>query len=207
MFLDFLTSLLEQDAVRLAALPRLREEDRPAATNTLLAAFENHALDVAGASIAFNAPVALAAAECVAIACWFLVSRDERSDRVSRELDFPRRDDLPSTHLSADVVLRFLPAVYRRARSIDADDVLTRSLAKILRDWPLSGVLADPDGGPTTQPILGEHSGLLLLYAERLVAHPKPTWITDGPARPYVELVFAERGQRIPLAASQEVVV
>jgi hypothetical protein len=207
VFVSFLRRLLSEGSVALSAPPELRREDRGDATAVLAAAFADHALDIAGPAIAFDAPAALAAAECVAKACWFLVSRDENADAVGRAVALPPPENLPAAHLSADVALRFLPSVYRRARAIAPDDVLTSALAKLLRLWPLSGVLADVADPPLTAPTFSGHQGLLLLYAERLASHEKAAWVTDGPVRPFVEMVFAERGLRMPAPASQEVSV
>jgi hypothetical protein len=206
VFVTFLRRLLSEGSVVLSAPPVLRREDRGDAAALLAAAFADHALDVAGPPIAFDTPVALAAAECVAKACWFLVSRDEQADAVGRALVLPP-EDVPAAHLSADVVLRFLPSVHRRARVFAPDDVLTAALATMLRQWPLSGALADVADPPLTAPTFGGHPGLLLLYAERLASHEKTAWVTDGPVRPFVELVFAERGLRLPAPAGQEVSV
>jgi hypothetical protein len=205
VFVEFLLRLLEEGSVALAAPPTLAGADRDAATAVLSAAFARHALDVAGPPLAFDAAAALSAAECVGRACWFLVSHGERPELVSTALALPPPGESPERHLSADVVLRFLPAVHRRARALAPDDVLTRSLEKLLRGWPLSGLLADVAEAPLTPPTFGGHAGLLLLYAERLGGHVRPAWVPDGPARPYIELVFAESGLRVPAPAGQGV--
>src|SRR5205085_1821946 len=84
---------------------------------------------------------------------------------------------------------RFVPGVYHRARALDPADALAAGLARLLRLWPLSGVLADLEEGPLTPPTLGGHPGLLLLYAERLADHFRPAWLPEGPAGDYFDLV------------------
>jgi len=207
LFVEFLLRLLEQGSVALAARPVLTDADRPAATALLSSAFRNHALDVAGPAIPFDPAAALAAAAFVGKACWFLVSRGENSDEVARSLAYPAPADSAAAHLSADVVLRFVPAVYRRARVVAPDDILTDALAKVLRQWPLTGALSDVPEGPLTPPTFCGHPGLLLLYAERLAGRPKSEWASDGPAWPYIELVYAERGLGVPAPAGQGVAV
>jgi hypothetical protein len=73
--------------------------------------------------------------------------------------------------------------------------VLTTRLAHLLREWPLSGVLADLDEGPLTPSEFAGHPGLLLLYAERLAGSENPAWLPDKAARAYVELVWQELGK------------
>jgi hypothetical protein len=187
---EFLPRLLEHGEVRLRRRPTPSPADREQARRVLQDAFVHYRLDVAGPVIAFDAASALAAAEAVQMACWFLVNRDEPEEAVKQALQLTAAPDSPSAHLSADVVLRFLAHVHRRARTLEAADVLTRELSDILRKWPLTGVQSDVDEPPLTPLEFGGHEGLLLLYAERFVRRPKPAWRPPGGRLlEYVELV------------------
>ncbi|QJW98879.1 hypothetical protein [Frigoriglobus tundricola] len=180
--------------------PSLVLSERRSVEGRLRAAFDQHALDVAGPPIAFDPDAALRAAEVLARACWLLVSGDEGT-RPALALDPARA---PGANLSADVTLRFLPVVHRRARARGPDGTLVIALDRILRAWPLSGVLADLDGEPVTAPDFG-HPGLQLLYAERLAATGRAGWVpATGPVREWVERVFAERGVPVPVPLPQE---
>src|SRR5207253_6819460 len=119
-------------------------------------------------------------------------------------LALPKAPPSAAQHLSADLVLRYLPQVYHRARAFAPDDALTQALAAALRQWPLSGVLADLEEGPLTPVDFHGHPGLQLLYAERLARHEKPAWVPGGRGFEVVELVLAERGrERSPLLQRQ----
>ena len=72
--------------------------------------------------------------------------------------------------------------VHRRARALDPADALVGLLERVLRQWPLSGVLAGLDEGPTSPLDFGGHEGLMLLYAERLARGPSPSWRPSGRA-------------------------
>jgi hypothetical protein len=207
VFGDFLNQLLRKGTVELSAPPVLYESEYAAVTEQLMAAYAVHSLDVAGAPIPFDGSIAIAAARVIGMACWFLVSREESEEHVARSLILPDPRDTPHIHLSADLLLRLLPAMHRRARARAPDDVLTRELQKLSCQWPLSGVLVDVVEPPKTPVSFGGHSGLCLLYAERLVRNPRPAWILEGPARPYIDLVFAERGLAIPGETSEGVIV
>jgi hypothetical protein len=98
-------------------------------------------------------------------------------------------------HATADVVLRFVAGVHRRARAIEPTGALTVRLEELLRRWPLSGVLAEIDAVPLVPVEFGGHHGLLLLYAERFAARPRPAWLVEGPAREYLDLILARRDQ------------
>jgi hypothetical protein len=200
---DFLDRLLADGSAVLRSRPAPGGKDRQRAVERLAAAYADHRLDVAGPALPFDAPAALAAAEGVWLACWFLLQRREPEEEVAKSLTLPPAPATAAEHLSADLVLRFLPPLLRRARGLDAGDVLTAWLTRVLRQAPLSGVLADVEEGPLGPVELGGHAGLLLLYAERLAENVRPAWVpAEGPARPYVELVFAERGLPLPAPAA-----
>jgi hypothetical protein len=163
----------------------------------LRVAFDRHALDVAGPAVPFDPAAAVEAAVVLASACWSLVSEEPVRLKLRCE------PSSPSAHLSGDVTLRLLPAVYRRAKL--RAEPLAAELDALLRRWPLSGVLADLDGEPTTPPDFGGHPGIQLLYAERPAGTGRPGCVpADGPAREWVERVFAERCKPVSAPVSEE---
>lgn len=192
-FRDWLARVLADGESVQEAPPELASAQRPAVTADLRAAFGRHALDVAGPPLAFDPVAAVGAAVVLARACWQLVGGDPGP------LDVGAQPATASAHLSADLTLRFLAVVHRRARARSVEGELAVGLDRLLRAWPLSGVLADLDGEPTTPPDFDDHPGLQLLYAERLVATGRVGWVPkDGPARARAERVFAERGRPLP---------
>jgi hypothetical protein len=192
---EFTRVLLDEGRIVLKGRPLPSEEERPAAARRLGVEFAIHRLDVAGPSIAFDAPSALVAAELVRQVSWFLVNRSEPSEMMERWLVPPKKPKTASEHLSADLMFRFLPQLHRRARSIAPGDRLASFLVEVLRAWPLSGVLSDVEEGPDGSVDLGGHPGLWMLYAERLARNEKRGWVPKGPARESVELVFQGLGK------------
>lgn len=202
---EFLRRLFADGGVILRARPRLEPGERRAVLRLLRRAYADYRLDIAGPAVDFDAETALAAAVLLSQACWFLVSRTEPAEELERCLVLPGPPASPAQHLSADLTLRYLPRVHGRARALAPDDRLAVLLATVLRQWPLSGVLARVEDAPLTPPEFGGHPGLLLLYAERLARIEKPAWVPRGRALEYVELVFAELGKRPPAPAAEEV--
>lgn len=186
---SFAVAFLEEGAVRLDGPPA---PDAKVA-EVLQRAWRRHALDLPGPLLPFCLDTARRAVQAAAWACWFLVSRDDPPDEVARRVVL--EGGCPA---SADLVLSRLPYVLRRARLIGTQSSLAKALEALLRRWPLSGVLADISAGPSVPVELGGHPGLLLLYAERLAPHPRPAWAVAGPAWPYIELVFGQRGLALP---------
>jgi hypothetical protein len=191
---EFLQALLREGRVLLRAHPP-EPAGRPAdALAVLQQAHADSRLAVAGPPLDFHSDTALAAAERVRHACWSLANHDQPEEVLQKALVMPRPPRSPAEHLSADLLLRFVPDIHRRARALDPADRLTELLAVLLRQWPLSGVLSGVEDGPLTPPEFG-HPGLQLLYAERWAANPKAAWLPQGRGFEYVELVWGELGK------------
>ena len=201
-FPDWLDRVLSLGESVQDAAPVVTSDERGHVAAILHEAFERHAFDVAGPPVIFDPKMGIAAAEVLARACWLHASSDA-SEAVSLELK--AGPSSASAHLSADVTLRFLPAVLRRARAHQPESRLVKELDRLLRTWPLSGVLAELDGAPSTPTDFGGHSGLQLLYAERLVEIDRPGWVPPtGPGREWVERVYHERGNPVPIQLPRE---
>ena len=190
---DFLEQLLRSGRVVFAAPPPAGHAPTADAQRVLERAFADQARTLAGPALPFQPDVALACAELVRLSCWFLVRRDEPANKVLPWLKLPTPTSA-AEHWSGDLLLRYLPQIYRRARALAPADPFGDALALRLREWPLSGVLGDVADGPLPPPDFEGHPGLLLLYAERLARHPKPDWLPAGRGREYVELVCQELG-------------
>ena len=191
VFPDFLAAMFHEGKVafRSAGVPRELPTERDAAI--LVETFARFALSVAGPAIRVDVRIALEAAEVVRQACWALVDREERPEALRKRLRMRAAPSTPSEHLSADLTLRYLPQILGRARGLDPSDPMAEILVDLLRRWPLSGALADIDEPPLGPLDLGGHPGLLLLFAERIAAHDRPTWRPESssPAYEYYRLV------------------
>ena len=198
-FTDFLQGLFLDGSAVLRGPPALWASDA-AASELLASAYANHCLDIV-APPPFDLGAAAGAAGRLWYACWFLLHRGDEPDRLEKALTMPAPTSA-SEHLSADLTLRFLPQVHRRAHALAAADPLTAAVGRLLREWPLSGVLSDVTEPPLTPPEFDGHKGLLMLYAERLAANVKPAWVPTGAGLLYVELAFADLGLTVPVAES-----
>jgi hypothetical protein len=166
--------------------------------------YKDYALTIAGPELPFVEEVAVAAARVVEMSVWYLASQTGTPEDLERDLLFPAGPGGASEQFSADLVLRYLPSIFQRARVLYPADRLPVILGEILRHWPLSGVLADLPDAPLRDLDFGGHPGLLLLYAERLAENLKPAWIRRGLAVPYLELVWAELGRDPALLARHD---
>jgi MoxR-vWA-beta-propeller ternary system protein len=189
MLADFLLNLFDAGEVIFRSAPESPTDDPGEAVKALRTAFAIYRLDVAGPLIEFDAESALPAAEFARWVCWLLLHRDSPEEEVQKRVVIPRRPESASEHLSADLVFRYLPQLYRRARTLSPEDVLTKRLAEVLRIFPLSGVLADLDEPPISPLQFAGHEGLQLLYAERFVRHPRDAWRPEGRIAELIDLL------------------
>src|SRR5690349_594985 len=117
-FTTMLRDVLE--AGRLVLREPLPAHDDGDALGVLADAYPQHALAVAGPPIAFDGTTALAAGRVLYHAGWYLLNANEPVDAA--RLTMPVEPRTASQHLSADLLLRYLPAVHRRARALRPDD-------------------------------------------------------------------------------------
>jgi hypothetical protein len=202
-FHEFLTELLKDGRVvfRSAKAPhdRPRQED----IALLEKSYNVFRLSVAGPEIPFDQAVGYSAAELVRQASWGLVNHDDRVSDLKKRLMMPIAPRAPAHHLSADLMLRYLPQILKRARGVDPADPLISILEGLMRAWPLSGVLSDVVEAPIEPLDFGGHTGLLLLYAERLTANDRPAWrpVQPGAGWEYYQLVKDDRNRGKPPGA------
>jgi hypothetical protein len=196
-FHEFLTQLFSQGRVVFRSAKGPEDRPLPADIALLEKAYESHRLSVAGTMIPFDAAVGYSAAELIRQASWAIVNHADRIADLKKRLKMPIEPKTAAHHLSADLTLRYLPQILNRARGLDPTDPLIGILEDVLRRWPFSGVLSDVAPAPLGSLEFDGHTGLLLLYAERLAANDREAW---RPAQPslgwqYYELVMDERGR------------
>ena len=79
----------------------------------------------------------------------------------------------------------------------DPADDLAKAMKQLLREWPLSGVLADIGEPPATPLDFGGHLGIHFLYAERLATRERPGWFPERQGRDCVEIVWQSLGKKL----------
>jgi hypothetical protein len=203
-FADFLEGLFSRGEVLLREPPNSEAGDAPRAREILRDIFSVERLRIAGPLLDFDADAATAAAGVLWQACWFLLEHSDPPATLELALALPPCSTAAAI-FSADLSLRYLPQIHRRALSLSLEDVLPCLLAKILREWPLSGALSDVAEAPVSPLDFAGHAGLMLLYAERLADRPRPDWIPGGRTLEYLELVYQEKGLELtPAEANKE---
>ena len=197
----FLHDVLHEGRIHLHAAPA--DADDPGALAVLRQAYDAYCLSVAGPMLPFDGAPALAAGRLLAWAAWYSLNPDVPIETPEKVLCMPMWPTKAEQHLSADVILRFVPTLHRRAKVLMQNDVLPLTLEKTLREWPLSGVFADIVDSPLTPVDFGAHAGLNFLYAERLAKHERVGWFPLGCGMQYVELVWSQLGKDVSMLPAQ----
>lgn len=175
--LSFLDALFEHGRVRVGPLASdLTEiwsaEDSSAVKSLLLAREIASRCDFPGLAPPFAWDVGRWAVMQLYLACQFVVYRHVSREQLALSLrvSCPAADDA-SQHYSADLVLRFLPDLYRIAHAASSEDPLCDCLLQWAAHWPMSSVGMDgvvPDESRVAE--LCRHPGLLRVYVDRVVA-------------------------------------
>lgn len=165
-------------------------------------------LDMPGPSMPFDETIALGAGQILFHASRAFALTDHASWQALNA-GRPRlgTPSLACEHASADVSLRFLPDLHRRALAAieEPSDPFLVYLSDLLRRWPLSGASASIDDPPTSSLEFDGHRGLRMLYAERLLHSPtdKFSWIPSGDGWEVLRWVAAAEGlENSPLVLS-----
>jgi MoxR-vWA-beta-propeller ternary system domain bpX4 len=193
----FLDRLLTIGEARLTGRPEA--DERQDTDEVLRRAFGEYRLDLAGPLLDIDANAALHAALFMARAYWFAVSRDESPAQVKQRLPAIPDPTTPAAHASIDSTLRYAVTIYRRVHAQNAEDVLAIQLAEVLRRCPLTGVRSDVSDPAIGDVAFGGHTGLQLLYAERLAAKLRPAWLPPGGRiREAIDLVYQHLVKKLP---------
>ncbi|MGF1580415.1 MAG: hypothetical protein ACFCD0_13725 [Gemmataceae bacterium] len=192
---SFLHNLFWNGKVVLSAAPREDSTVESEARIELQRAFETHTLGLTGPAVKFDVELALAASRVVWWSCWLLHDRSLTVKEMADKLRMPLAPQTAGDHILGDLLFQYLPNVLHRAEAISPDEPLAVKLAKVLREWPLSGVLATIVEKPVVSLHFDDHPGLLWLYAERWVRFRKRAWLPTDQGLEYIKMVWKDLGR------------
>jgi hypothetical protein len=102
--------------------------------------YEQECIEYPGTCPVFETDAALWAARMVYIASQFLLYRDKGLPETREYLLPCPSGRTPGAILSADLCLRFLPSIMKKAKELSSEDWLVMILEEHLRTWHFSGV-------------------------------------------------------------------
>jgi hypothetical protein len=102
--------------------------------------YENEILNYPFEAPKFNREAAIWGAKTIYFAAQFLAHRLEEPKDLNKYFEDFKGELLPSSCLSADVALRFLPYIIKELETIDFDDWLIKILTKSLQKFQYSAI-------------------------------------------------------------------
>jgi hypothetical protein len=102
--------------------------------------YENESLNYPFEAPKFHRKAAVWAAKTIYYAAQFLVHRKEEPKNLSKYFEDFKGEYSPAVMLSADISLRFLPAIVKELEHIDFEDWLVKLLKKQLQHFPYATI-------------------------------------------------------------------
>jgi hypothetical protein len=180
---SFLEALFEHGAVQVPQLAPIGAEETAEAQKTL-AEFEKHyRMSVPESAPSFDVELAYRAAEALFRICQCVAYRDlDVRGVVDPVVNAQASAASSSAIYSADLVLRFLPDIWRLARDASANDPLLLLIKELAGRWPLSAVGIPDLPECSIDGIAGDRS-LLQMYVDRIVARRDTSRLADRRVR------------------------
>jgi hypothetical protein len=117
----------------------------------------------------FDKNAALWAAKIIYFASQLLLYRENKTEELNSILPAYPNAITPSSILSVDICLRFLPSVILNAKNIDADDAIVPILENHLQTWHYSGIGYDLDKEKMAFNVIFADDCLKQLYINRII--------------------------------------
>lgn len=167
---NFILQLLSQGTVSVqAATTSFSEDDKKETIKILQQYYSEDILEMPGAAPAFDEAAALWASMFFYNAVHFTVLRDEEETVVKETLHVFAGPINAGAIYSADLILRYLPALVQLAKGLSPADILVKVLEQTGAEWPFSSTgieiaVAKNEAGIFT------HPSLAIAYTDRLIA-------------------------------------
>lgn len=129
---------------------------------------------------AFEAAAALWAARIVYTASHLLLDRSALPEDIPALLPGFSADITASAFVSADLCLRFLPAITTQAKNIDPDDSLIKLLEDILQSWHYSAIGYFTEIGNLDFEMITSDRCLAQLYTDRIIERKAEVFVSHG---------------------------
>jgi len=172
------------------------QEEREACTQFLHQEYQRECLGYPHTPPLFKAGPAIWAAEVVYAAAQLVLYRQDPPEEL--ESLFPKQPFEPNAEnmLSADLCLRFLPAILRELEAINYDDPLIPILRQILDEWHYSGINRYQPKSEVNWDKLLAHPSFRQLYADRTVQYKNKALATIPIINQTIQAAFGIYGDQ-----------
>lgn len=149
-------------------LIQFSENDLQATKGLLQAYYNEDKLEMALAAPDFSEEAALWAAQYFYQAVQLTINRDAGEEIVATHLPAFTGDITVETIYSADLALRYLPALFELAKGLAPGDILVTELRKTAAKWPFSSVGIELKEKVSDE-LIFTHASLKQAYIDRII--------------------------------------
>ncbi len=169
-FLNMIKNLRQNEDVMLYNnILKVNEIETEIAIEFLKKEYQNETLNFPFQSPDFDKNAALWAAKTVYISAQLILYRENKSEDIPTLLPDFQDTISPSSILSADLCLRFLPDMLVQLKFFDSEDPLVEILEKILSQWHYSGINSPLEIDKLDFTVIDSDDCLRQLYINRII--------------------------------------
>jgi len=140
-FVDLLQTIREEEsAILYNNLPEISDAEKQQAIIYLRKTYHEESIGYPRGYPPFDEKAALWGAQILYISCQLVLFRKQNLEDIQVLLNDFSSPKTPSTILSADLMLRFLPSVIEILQSLTPEDPLIELLTQLLEKWHYSGI-------------------------------------------------------------------
>jgi hypothetical protein len=173
-FLKMIAQLRQHEEVMLYGnLLHVTQPDLEAIIHFLEQEYNREVLQYPSGAPPFHAAAASWSAQLVYKAAQLMLYRENKPEDLRALLPVFTQEQNDSAILSADLCLRFIPAMREHLHVIDPEDPLLVLLDELLIQWHYSGISAALDISKLDLGPIVSSSALLTLYTERIIYYRK----------------------------------
>jgi len=175
----FIQNLVESGAVSVNdAFDSISTDDLNETQKILEQYYREDIIEMPGTAPAFAAEPALWASNYFYRAVQLTVMRDANEETIKEQLNSFTGELNPESIYSADLVLRYLPALFELAKGLAPADILVQELKRAATQWPFSSVGIELNE-PVNSDIILSHPSLRQAYIDRIIERKDKKRITD----------------------------
>ena len=196
-FPDMIENLRTQEHILLyEQMPAITAAEENAVVKFLQQAYETESTDYPYHPPDYDATAALWGAKTIYITAQLILYRQNKPAELAQLLPAYTGERTAGAILSADLCLRFLPAMLNKLQLIDSEDPLIEVLESFLTTWHYSDVGRKLQPGATDLTPVENNACLMALYTGRIIQH-KNTRLALNPV--FKNSVVAAMGMFAPV--------
>jgi MoxR-vWA-beta-propeller ternary system domain bpX4 len=166
---NFIQQLLSQGTVSVQSnIIAFDPADEKEVLKILQRYYTEDILEMPETAPAFNEAAALWAAKYFYVAVQLTVLRDEGEAIINEKLQLFTETITADAVYSADLILRYLPALLQLAKGLSPADILVKVLEQTAAEWPFSSTGIEV-GAIKNEDIIFTHPSLTITYTDRLI--------------------------------------